>query len=277
MSRDFRCRETVASALSSGESVCAPTDRPVTFFGDTSIQLVGACREVAACMEARAMRLNTRLDDASQRIQMLHLDASALGESVGRPERCHAARCRARGAASIRISAGMCEVQRHIVREPTSLGLGRSMTAQRVAALSRVGIPFDLRPALGDSLAGAHPQAPLVQGAHPAPVALGSGGPRALGNTRSAVTVVDPVPLGVTIRVVPAATGEYVSLVLGDVQQGSVVEKVAGPGSQLLAINGVDCRLLFGMEARAKAEDMLRKRPVELEFDSARRSIFDVA
>ena len=59
--------------------------REEPFFGDTCIQLVGACRNLAASIEYRSERLNSRLDDASQRIQMLHLDVGILGESVSRP------------------------------------------------------------------------------------------------------------------------------------------------------------------------------------------------
>lgn len=265
--------ETVASALSSGEFVSAPGNRPVTFFGDTSVQLAGACRKLAVGMEARADRLNTKLDVASQQVQALHLDVAALEEGVGRPKRCHAARCRARAAASTRVSAGVCEALCHIDRMAAELKLGRTATAQRVAALSTVGIPLDLAriPTLDDSLA----RRPPVSRA--APVALGAGGPRAQNNTHSYVTVVDQGPLGVTIREVPAGTGEHFSLVICDVQPGSVIEKIAGPGSQLLAINRVDCRFLHGVEARAQAEEMLRNRPVELEFDFTRRSVFDPA
>lgn len=266
--------ETVASALASGEFVSTPGNRPVTFFGDTSVQLAGACRKLAVGMEARAERLNTKLDAASQQVQALHLDVAALEDGVGRPKRCHAARCRARAAASTRVSAGVCEAPGHIDRMSAELKLGRTATAQRVAALSTVGIPLDLAriPTLDDSLAVRRPPV-----ARAAPVALGAGGPRAQNTTHFSVTIVDPGPLGVTIRDVSAGPGEYFSLVICDVQPGSVIEKIVGPGSQLLAINHVDCRFLLGVEARAQAEHMLRNRPVVLEFDDTRRSVIDPA
>ena len=271
--------ETVASALSAREFVAVASDRPVTFFGDTSVQLAGACRKLAVGIEARAKRLNSRLNGASQQIQTLELDVRALGQSVGRPERCQAARSAARSAASTRVTAGVCEAPCHIDRASAELELGRAATTRRVAALSAVGIPLDLAwlPTLDDSLARQGRQAPLARAARAAPVAMGAGGPRALNNTRSAVTVVDPGPLGVTLREVRAGSGEYISLVIYDVQQGSPVEKVAGPGSQLLSINHIDCRFLRSVEAVAKAEEMLRQRPVKLEFDAKRRSIFDAA
>jgi hypothetical protein len=267
---------TVAAALTAGEFIPTASERPVTFFGDTAIRLAGACRRLTVGAAGRAERLSDSVDSAAQQAHALGLEVAVLAEGVGRPQRCHAASCRARGTASARVSAGVCEAPRRVDRAAAAPELlGRGATAQRVAALARVGISLDPRPALDARLPARRFHLAQAARGGAVPVSLGVGGPPRT-DTRSSVTVVRAGPLGVTLREVPASGGGgQTSLHVGEVQPGSAVGQAARAGAQLVAVNGTDCRVVMNAAARKTVEDMLRLRPVKLEFECARPSIFE--
>ena len=249
----------VAGSLASGEFVELASDRPVTFFGDTAVVLAGAARALTAGVAQRADRLTDGVDGAAQEAAALGLDVQALGESLGRPRRCHAAACAGRGAASARVSTGVREAPCRADRATAPLALGRSAAAQRVAALGRVGISLD--PHHGAVYRGR----PAPQAA--APVCLGAGGARPRAPAVSVVSVVTPGPLGVTLREVPVAgRSGHITVRVGDIELGAAVavKRNVGIGCQLLSLNGVDCRILPETAGLGSLMQMLGQRPVEL-------------
>jgi hypothetical protein len=252
---------TVASALASGEFVEASIDRPVSGYGDTAVQLAGAARALTEGVSARANRLTASVDGAAQEARALGLDVQALGESVGRPRRCHAAASAGRAAASARVSAGVGEAPCRVDRTATPLAFGRGAAGQHIAALGRVGISFHPRA----SLDGVIHRGRTLQAA--APVCLGAGGARPCAAAVSRIVVVAPGPLGVTLREVPiAGRSGHVSVRVGGMAPLASAElrRAAGVGSQLLALNGVDCRILLEESGLENLRQILLQRPLEL-------------
>ena len=83
--------EGVARTLGAGEFVAAPADQPVTFFGNTALQLAAACEGLGRGVAARSQRLAARVEGGGAEVASLGAEVLALREGLGRCLRCHTA------------------------------------------------------------------------------------------------------------------------------------------------------------------------------------------
>lgn len=258
--------EGVARTLGAGEFVAAPAEQPVTFFGNTALQLAAACEELGRGVAARSQRLAARVEGGGAEAASLGAEVLALREGLGRCLRCHTAGCGSRCAANARVSAGVPMRGAPAAADGGSPPAPGSL-AERVASLQRVGVPIERPAPRPRPRAHRAPPAarPLVVGS------LGGTRRRPATDTTSRVSLTGaPAALGATLQERLTAD-RSLALHFVDIEHGSALAETAHEGARLLSINGRDITRAASLE---QIRDELRRRPLELVLESSRSSCF---